>query len=394
MGADIYTRLLFGARLTILIAVVATTAAVLIGVPVGLVAGYYTNWVSDLLMRVSDIFLAVPQIVLAIAIAQTLGPAIQNVILALSVTYWPFWARLVYAETRSQRNEVFIEAAIALGASPLRVMVLHVLPSIASLGDRAHHDRHGRHHPGRGGARLPRSRPAAAHAGMGPHDRGKPRVPAAGLVVRRRAGRRDPAGGDGLQPAGRRAARRARSAHATAMSTRADLLSVRDLSVSFVTEGGVARVLDAVSLSLAPGEIMGLVGESGCGKTTLARAILGALPANATVDGGRAAVRRPGPAGARSRRGGRARARPRHHVCAAGSVQLVQPAVHCRRPDHRADALEVAGSSRRRARLCAQPSPARSRARAGDAAQPCSFPIRNVCCASIRTSSRAGSGNG
>ena len=83
-------------------------------------------------MRVSDVFLAVPQIVLAIAIAQTLGPAIQNVILALSITYWPFWARLVYAETRSVRNEVFIEAAIALGASPLRVMVLHVLPSIAS----------------------------------------------------------------------------------------------------------------------------------------------------------------------------------------------------------------------------------------------------------------------
>ena len=67
---------------------------------------------------------------------------------------------------------------------------------------------------------------------------------------------------------------------------RAELLSVRDLSVSFVTEGGVARVLDAVSLSLAPGEIMGLVGESGCGKTTLARAILGALPANANVRGG------------------------------------------------------------------------------------------------------------
>jgi peptide/nickel transport system permease protein len=132
MGGDIYSRMLFGARLTILIAVVATSVSVLIGVPVGLVAGYYTNRVSDLLMRVSDVFLAVPQIVLAIAIAQTLGPAIQNVILALSLTYWPFWARLVYAETRSLRNEVFIEAAIALGASPMRVMVLHVLPSIAS----------------------------------------------------------------------------------------------------------------------------------------------------------------------------------------------------------------------------------------------------------------------
>ena len=132
MGADIYSRLLFGARLTIMIAVLATTVAVLIGVPIGLVAGYYRGWFSELLMRVADIFLAVPQIVLAIAIAQTLGPAIQNVILALSVTYWPFWARLVYAETRSQRNEVYIEAAIAMGASPLRVMVLHILPNILS----------------------------------------------------------------------------------------------------------------------------------------------------------------------------------------------------------------------------------------------------------------------
>jgi peptide/nickel transport system permease protein len=132
MGADIYSRLLFGARITITIAVVAITVAVLIGVPIGLLAGYYDGIVSDLLMRVSDIFLAVPQIVLAIAIAQTLGPSIENVILALSATYWPFWARLVFAETRSCRNEPFVEAAIALGCSPLRVMVLHILPSISS----------------------------------------------------------------------------------------------------------------------------------------------------------------------------------------------------------------------------------------------------------------------
>lgn len=132
MGADLYSRLLFGARLTILISVTATAVAVLIGVPMGLLAGYFDRWWSDAMMRVSDVFLAVPQIVLAIAIAQTLGPAIQNVILALSATYWPFWARIVYAETRSLKNEVFIEAAIAMGASPLRVMVLHVLPSIAS----------------------------------------------------------------------------------------------------------------------------------------------------------------------------------------------------------------------------------------------------------------------
>ena len=132
MGSDIYSRILFGARITIAIAVIAIGVSVLIGVPIGLLAGYYRNWVSDALMRVSDIFLAVPQIVLAIAIAQTLGPSIENVILALSATYWPFWARLVYAETRSTLNETYIEASIALGTSPWRVMLLHVLPNISS----------------------------------------------------------------------------------------------------------------------------------------------------------------------------------------------------------------------------------------------------------------------
>jgi peptide/nickel transport system permease protein len=132
MGSDIYSRLLFGARITIVIALIAVGTSVLIGVPIGLLAGYYRTWFSELLMRVSDIFLAVPQIVLAIAIAQTLGPSIENVILALSITYWPFWARLVYAETRSALNNTYVEASIALGASPARVLFLHVLPNISS----------------------------------------------------------------------------------------------------------------------------------------------------------------------------------------------------------------------------------------------------------------------
>ena len=132
MGSDVFSRILFGARITLTLALIAVGSAVAIGVPIGLVAGYFDHWASDALMRVAEIFLAVPQIVLAIAIAQTLGPSIENVILALSITYWPFWARLVYAETRSLRNEVFVESAVALGASPWRVMVLHILPNIAS----------------------------------------------------------------------------------------------------------------------------------------------------------------------------------------------------------------------------------------------------------------------
>jgi len=132
MGADIYSRILFGARLTLMVAAVAVGASLLIGVPIGLIAGYWEGWCSDLLMRLSDVFLAVPQIVLAIAIAQTLGPSIENVILALSLTYWPWFTRLVYAETRSLKHEVFIESTVALGASPWRVIVMHILPNVSS----------------------------------------------------------------------------------------------------------------------------------------------------------------------------------------------------------------------------------------------------------------------
>jgi peptide/nickel transport system permease protein len=132
MGADVYSRLLFGARITILIGLIAVGASLVIGVPVGLVAGYHHGWASDLLMRTSDIFLAVPQVVLAIAIAQTLGPSIENVILALSITYWPWFARLVYAEVRALKHETFIEAAIALGVPKRRILLQHVLPNVIS----------------------------------------------------------------------------------------------------------------------------------------------------------------------------------------------------------------------------------------------------------------------
>jgi peptide/nickel transport system permease protein len=132
MGADIYSRILFGARITLTIASVAVGTALMIGVPIGLVSGWRGNWLGELLMRVSDIFLAVPQIVLAIAIAQTLGPSIENVILALSITYWPWFTRLVHAEVRSLKNEVFIEAASALGVPTWRIILLHVLPNVMS----------------------------------------------------------------------------------------------------------------------------------------------------------------------------------------------------------------------------------------------------------------------
>ncbi|MBS7543813.1 ABC transporter permease [Ancylobacter oerskovii] len=132
MGSDIFSRVILGARMTLLITAAVVCSGVIIGVPIGLIAGYFNTGLSIALMGVAEVLLAVPQIILAIAITQSLGPSIGSVILALSITYWPFWARLVYAETRSICNEIFVESAIALGASSWRVIFLHILPNIAS----------------------------------------------------------------------------------------------------------------------------------------------------------------------------------------------------------------------------------------------------------------------
>ncbi len=132
MGRDIFSRLIFGARVTLVISIIAVGSSLLIGVPLGLVAGYFENWFSELIMRIADIFLSIPQVILAIFLAQSFGPSIQSVILALSITYWPWFTRIVYAETRALKKTAFIEATEALGAGTLRTILLHVPPNVSS----------------------------------------------------------------------------------------------------------------------------------------------------------------------------------------------------------------------------------------------------------------------
>jgi len=132
MGRDVLSRIIFGTRITILVAVIAIGGALVVGIPVGLIAGFYEGWMGAVLMRLCDVFLALPQIVLALALASALGANIQNAILALTITYWPWWARIVYAEALSTKRSVFIEASEALGAGRFRTMVVHVLPNILS----------------------------------------------------------------------------------------------------------------------------------------------------------------------------------------------------------------------------------------------------------------------
>ena len=131
LGRDVFSRVLLGSRAALAVAVLVVGASMIIGVPLGLVAGYHRGWGSDAIMRVTDVFLAVPQLILALALAQLLSPSLENAMLALALTYWPFFTRIVYAETRRLRVSVFVEALQGLNAGPFRVMFAHILPNAA-----------------------------------------------------------------------------------------------------------------------------------------------------------------------------------------------------------------------------------------------------------------------
>jgi peptide/nickel transport system permease protein len=131
LGRDILSRVILGTRNAFAVAVAVVVAAMAVGVPVGLAAGWRDNWVSDVLMRVTDVFLAVPQLILALALGQLLAPGIGTAMVALAFTYWPFFARTVYAETRRLRGSLFVDALAGIGASPTRILFLHVLPNAA-----------------------------------------------------------------------------------------------------------------------------------------------------------------------------------------------------------------------------------------------------------------------
>jgi len=132
VGRDILSRLIFGARISLLVGVIAVGVSCPVGVLVGVVAGYAGRRTDDVLMRITDIQLAVPTILLAIAVVAVLGPGLWNVILTLSVTGWTLYARLTRGEALTIKSRDFVQAARATGAGDLRIMVRHVLPNVLS----------------------------------------------------------------------------------------------------------------------------------------------------------------------------------------------------------------------------------------------------------------------
>jgi ABC-type dipeptide/oligopeptide/nickel transport system permease subunit len=129
LGQDLLARLLHGARISLLVGAVSVGIAVAVGVPLGAVAGFAGGWVDTLLMRVTDVMLAFPSIVLAIAIVAALGPSLTNLMIAVGVVAIPTYARQVRASVLEVKAEDYVTASRALGAPPARVLLRTVLPN-------------------------------------------------------------------------------------------------------------------------------------------------------------------------------------------------------------------------------------------------------------------------
>lgn len=129
MGRDILSRIIYGARTSLVTALTVVFLSAMMGVPIGIAAGYFGGITDNILMRFTDVFLSFPPLLLALLIASTLGKGLLNAIVALVITWWPWYARLVRSQTLSIKSLAYVEAAKAAGVPHITIMFRHILPS-------------------------------------------------------------------------------------------------------------------------------------------------------------------------------------------------------------------------------------------------------------------------
>ena len=138
LGRDMLSRVIYGGQVSITTGLTVVLFALLIGTPIGIIAGYSGGWIDEALMRVTDVFLAFPALLLAVLMAAALGAGMMNCIIAVAITWWPWYARLARAEVLVLRNQPYVETARLMGVSTPRILIRHIFPStIKPLGVQA-----------------------------------------------------------------------------------------------------------------------------------------------------------------------------------------------------------------------------------------------------------------
>ncbi len=129
LGRDLFSRVIYGTRISMQTALIAVSLALLIGVPLGAIAGGIGGAVDEIIMRITDVFLSFPPLLLAIAIAAFLGPSLQNAMLAIAISWWPWYTRIIRGQAVSIRERQFVRAARAIGTPMRRIIFSHILPN-------------------------------------------------------------------------------------------------------------------------------------------------------------------------------------------------------------------------------------------------------------------------
>ena len=309
-GKDVFSSLIYGARVSLIVGFAAAAIALVIGGLVGIVAGYRGGWLGSLLMRITDFFLVIPDLALQIVLVAIIGPSLGTIIFVIGILGWTTTARLVRSQTLTVRERKYVMRARAIGAGDGHILRRHILPAVLPLM--------------LANMVLVISLAILAESTLAFLGLGDPTVISWGQMLNYAFGRGAVSAGawwallppgfaivwvvlgttllgtaleDALNPRLKRHHLETPGADvardralaplpATAPGDASPILSVRDLSIEFDAPGGPLRAVDGVSFDLRRGETLGLVGESGCGKTTTVLGILRLLPPGGRVVSG------------------------------------------------------------------------------------------------------------